>query len=268
MIAVVTVLLYSVGQKGADIRTAGEFYAKTLHALDHQSKSGSAETEDKQEISRAMSARLQEAAQLAKDKANAKAPKPDPPSQLVGVGSAAEGARDEKSVAGRKKFRPAGAETPAKKESEEDHEAEVELNSILKKSPSKPNLPLHIRLAARTRTNGSSLPVIIFSKSYCPHSKRAKGILVDKYLIDPPPFVVELDLHPIGRQLQDLLKESTGRSTVPNVLINGVSVGGGDEIGALDAKQTLIETVKDLGGKKILGVRQRAKEDEKDHGLR
>lgn len=139
LIAVVTVLLWSVQRKASDLRSAGDFYAKTLHALDHQSNSGgSAEAEDSQAVSRAMSERLQEAAQLAKDKANAKAPKPDPPSQLVGVGSAAEGARDEKSVAGRKKYQPAGAQAPTK-ESEADHEAEVELNSILKKSPSKPS---------------------------------------------------------------------------------------------------------------------------------
>jgi glutaredoxin len=113
----------------------------------------------------------------------------------------------------------------------------------------------------------SPLTVIIFSKSYCPHSRRAKGILLEKYIIDPAPYVVELDQHPLGARLQAVLADSTGRRTVPNVLINGVSVGGGDEIAELDTSHTLIEKVKDLGGKKMLDVRLRPLEDN-NHGLR
>jgi glutaredoxin len=41
-----------------------------------------------------------------------------------------------------------------------------------------------------------SATVIIFSKSYCPFSAKAKRILVEKYSIVPAPFVVELDQHP------------------------------------------------------------------------
>ena len=119
--------------------------------------------------------------------------------------------------------------------------------------------------------------VIIFSKSYCPHSKRAKNILLGKYIIDPPPFVVELDQHPIGLQLQALLADKTGRRTVPNVLINGVSIGGGDDVADLDAKKTLIDKINELGGKKIISAKERpvdapgpapAAEAPAGHGLR
>ena len=120
--------------------------------------------------------------------------------------------------------------------------------------------------------------VIIFSKSYCPHSKRAKNILLEKYIINPAPFVVELDKHELGPQLQARLAELTGRRTVPNVLINAVSIGGGDDVAELDVKQTLISKVKELGGKKMVDVRERpAEEEEEDsepeakpepHGLR
>lgn len=89
------------------------------------------------EESKAMQQRLKEAADSAKEKANAKAPKPDPPSVVVGVGSAAERASNERGVAGRKKFSVGGeAQESVKEESEEEHKAEVELNAILKKSPS------------------------------------------------------------------------------------------------------------------------------------
>ena len=58
-------------------------------------------------------------------------------------------------------------------------------------------------------------PVIIFSKTYCPHSQAAKNLFLRAYKIVPAPFVVELDDHPHGAELQDLLAKRTGRRTVP-----------------------------------------------------
>jgi glutaredoxin len=110
--------------------------------------------------------------------------------------------------------------------------------------------------------------VIIFSKSYCPHSKRAKDILLDKYIIDPAPFVVELDQHPLGLNLQGRLAELTSRRTVPNILINGVSIGGGDDVAELDTNKKLVDKIKELGGKRMLQVQERPiKKDKESHGL-
>jgi glutaredoxin len=95
------------------------------------------------------------------------------------------------------------------------------------------------------------LPVLIFSKTYCPYSKKAKGILLDKYTIDPPPYVVELDEHPLGAAIQDRLAVLTGRRTVPNIMVNGKSIGGGDDITALDNEKKLISTIKEYGGKGV-----------------
>jgi glutaredoxin len=63
--------------------------------------------------------------------------------------------------------------------------------------------------------------------------------------------VVELDEHPMGPYLQDELEEKTGRRTVPNILINGVSIGGSDEIVDLDTKDKLIGKFLDLGNKRV-----------------
>jgi len=93
--------------------------------------------------------------------------------------------------------------------------------------------------------------VIIFSKTYCPHSRKAKDIILTKYNITPLPFVVELDEHPLGRGLQAELASITGRKTVPNVLINGKSIGGGDDVEKLHLEGKLIETVKSMGGKRV-----------------
>jgi glutaredoxin len=95
------------------------------------------------------------------------------------------------------------------------------------------------------------LLVIIFSKSYCPYSKRAKGILLEKYTITPEPFVVELDEHPLGPHLQDYLLKKTGRRTVPNILVNGVSIGGADDIVSLDNEDKLVAKVRDLGQARV-----------------
>ncbi len=88
---------------------------------------------DDEEVAKQMAERLKEAATVAKNKANAKAPKPDPPSALVGVGSAAEGA--EKGAAGRKIAVDEEKQEPIVEETEEERELEAELNNILKKAP-------------------------------------------------------------------------------------------------------------------------------------
>ncbi|KAF4770821.1 hypothetical protein HAV15_012744 [Penicillium sp. str.  len=126
-------------------------------------------------------------------------------------------------------------EEKAKREREEkerkEAEAKTELNAILKRAP-----------------------IIVFSKSYCPYSKKAKLILLEHYSIEPKPFVVELDKHPLGPYLQALLAQSTGRRTVPNVLVSGKSIGGGDDIVALDQSDELASTLRQMGGKWIVDV--------------
>jgi glutaredoxin len=133
--------------------------------------------------------------------------------------------------------------------------ARHELQSILKKSP-----------------------IIIFSKSYCPYSKRAKNILLDLYEITPKPWVVELDqmteMVPkkkstngdedegqeatLGKKVQDLLQSLTGRRTVPNIMINSQSLGGSDEVVKLDRENELSEKIKQMGGKRIVSVERKA----------
>lgn len=68
----------------------------------------------------------------------------------------------------------------------------------------------------------------------------------------PAPYVVELDKHSLGPGLQSALYKSTGRKTVPNILINGKSIGGGDEVEALHENRELIDKVKSMGGKRIM----------------
>lgn len=75
-----------------------------------------------------------------------------------------------------------------------------------------------------------------------------KDILLNEYQITPQPWVVELDMHPHGRELQDYIGQVTGRRTVPNVHVAKTSRGGGDEFRALKADGTLAETMQQWGG--------------------
>lgn len=88
----------------------------------------------------------------------------------------------------------------------------------------------------------SKSPVVIFSKSYCPFSKKLKHLLKTEYHISPPPMIVELDTHENGKELQDHIGKETGRFTVPNFIIDGQSRGGADDIIALHDNDELIDS--------------------------
>ncbi|KZF26333.1 glutaredoxin [Xylona heveae TC161] len=230
----VAVLVFTILYLTADARQArdSDFYQKTVHAMDaHNGKDTEAAD---------VGQRLKNAEAAAKKAADAAGEKHK--EAVLGVDKEPLELDDEieKSVAGRKKMNkaekwevtPAGgkeAKPSPPALSPEEEELENELNDILKRSP-----------------------IIIFSKTHCPFSKKAKHILVEKYKIVPPPFVVELDEHRLGSQLQDILEKMTGRHTVPNVLINGKSIGGGDDVEELDTSNTLIDKVKQMGGKRIM----------------
>ena len=79
-------------------------------------------------------------------------------------------------------------------------------------------------------------------------------VIFGKYKIVPEPYIVELDEHELGPQLQDQLLRMTGRRSVPNILINGKSIGGGDDVVALHEKGDLIKTIKQFGGARMVEV--------------
>lgn len=86
--------------------------------------------------------------------------------------------------------------------------------------------------------------------------------MLDRYNIEPKPHVVELDEHPLGDKLQALLADMTGRRTVPNILVIGKSIGGGDQMQELDESGTMIKTLKSLGGTRITSVKRSSPQTE------
>ncbi|KAH6682165.1 glutaredoxin [Plectosphaerella plurivora] len=237
LIGVVFILFYT-SRLGSDDahRNKLDFWDRTVEGLDKnqqalpyngaKDKDGDGNIDaDDELLAKQMGDRLKAAEEQAKEAANKKAPRPDSPSKVVGQGNSAAHQGDA----------DAGKPSPAAAEPVSDDPAavqrravEAELNGILKRSP-----------------------VIIFSKSYCPFSKRAKTLLLEKYNILPAPFVVELDEHEMGKSLQAYLGEKTDRTTVPNILVNGVSIGGSDDIAELDAASKLVAKIVDLGAGRV-----------------
>lgn len=229
LIATIIVVLFYVS-RGAHQTQNSDFYTKTQQALEEKQHQEATRLRNAESVA----SRLKAAEEQAKNKADER-------------DKAVHGENKKSNIAGRIEVDgdkvPGVAQQGGKQrdqaailehETMEDHEVELELNAILKKSP-----------------------VIIFSKSYCPYSKKAKHILLDKYNIVPEPYVVELDLNPLGQQLQALLGKSTGRRTVPNILVQGKSIGGGDDMEELDETDTLVAKIKEMGGSRITEVDHR-----------
>lgn len=157
---VVTMLFFTSHLRSTtepDTRNIQDFYHKTVNAMDKARNGGSrspgqavVDSKTGKEVGRTpkdkdadgnvdadddilaneMAERLQAAEQKAKELANAKAPnKPDRPSEIIGVGSSAEG-----------QVTKAGEEAVEAKEevlgeTDDEHEVEVEMERIMKKAP-------------------------------------------------------------------------------------------------------------------------------------
>ncbi|CDO69141.1 hypothetical protein BN946_scf185042.g43 [Trametes cinnabarina] len=92
----------------------------------------------------------------------------------------------------------------------------------------------------------SRYPLVVFSKTYCPYSQRAKTLL-ESYHLTPPPKVVEVNVRSDGPQVQAILARLTGRRTVPNVLLKGKSIGGSDELHQMHEDNRLKELFENNG---------------------
>ncbi|KAL9377201.1 hypothetical protein Peur_031321 [Populus x canadensis] len=95
----------------------------------------------------------------------------------------------------------------------------------------------------------SSHQIVIFSKSYCPYCKRAKGVFKE---LNQTPHVVELDQREDGHNIQDAMSEIVGRRTVPQVFIDGKHIGGSDDT---------VEAYESGELAKLLGVASEQKDD-------
>lgn len=74
----------------------------------------------------------------------------------------------------------------------------------------------------------------IYTKWGCPYCSRAKALLESKGAV-----YEEYDITMGGPKRAEMLERAPGRTTVPQVFIDGMSVGGSDDLAALNAQGKL-----------------------------
>ena len=72
--------------------------------------------------------------------------------------------------------------------------------------------------------------IIIYSGPNCPYCVRAKALLKKKGAA-----FEEVDVKADTVRFEEMLAKSNGKRTIPQIFINGVHVGGCDDLHALDA---------------------------------
>ena len=70
----------------------------------------------------------------------------------------------------------------------------------------------------------------IYFISWCPYSQRALALLASKDV-----DFEAIDLTHDADELEQQMRERTGRTSVPQIFIDGQHIGGYDDIAALDA---------------------------------
>ncbi|KAJ7502376.1 thioredoxin-like protein [Mycena galericulata] len=98
----------------------------------------------------------------------------------------------------------------------------------------------------RVRELNEQYPLVVFSKSYCPYSKRAKALLAT-YDLSPPPKIIEVDLRDDATQVKHVLTRLTQHATFPNVIIRGKSLGGSDQLQAHHGDKSLRRMLEGAG---------------------
>ena len=71
--------------------------------------------------------------------------------------------------------------------------------------------------------------VEIYTKMFCPYCVRAKRLLGEKGV-----DFEEYDITLGGPQRAEMIQRAQGRTTVPQVFIDGTHVGGSDDLAALE----------------------------------
>ena len=69
----------------------------------------------------------------------------------------------------------------------------------------------------------------IYTKAFCPYCTRAKRLLESKGV-----GFEEFDITMGGERRTEMLQRANGRTTVPQVFIDGRHIGGSDDLAALD----------------------------------
>lgn len=83
------------------------------------------------------------------------------------------------------------------------------------------------------------MPLVeIYTKTFCPYCWRAKHLLEGKHV-----EYKEISLDLGGEERQRMIERANGRTTVPQIFIGGMHVGGCDDLVALERAGKLDELI-------------------------
>ena len=71
--------------------------------------------------------------------------------------------------------------------------------------------------------------VEIYSTTFCPYCARARAVFESKGV-----KFEEIDLYEFPEKRQEMIRRAHGRTTVPQIFIDGEHIGGSDDLAALD----------------------------------
>jgi glutaredoxin 3 len=71
----------------------------------------------------------------------------------------------------------------------------------------------------------------VYTKAFCPYCTRAKALLNAKGAA-----FEEYDITMGGPQRAEMIERAGGRTTVPQIFIDGAHIGGSDDLAALDRR--------------------------------
>lgn len=86
------------------------------------------------------------------------------------------------------------------------------------------------RSARDGTTNEQMAAIEIYTTPLCPYCWRAKRLLKSKGAV-----FTEIDLWRHPERRAEMQQRAPGRTTVPQILVDGRAIGGSDELAALDA---------------------------------
>jgi glutaredoxin 3 len=89
-------------------------------------------------------------------------------------------------------------------------------------------------MKARGRRPPAGALVAVYTTPLCPYCWRAKRLLQQKNV-----EFTEIDLWQEPGRRSEMVQRAAGRRTVPQLFIDGQSIGGSDELAALAAKGEL-----------------------------
>ena len=84
--------------------------------------------------------------------------------------------------------------------------------------------------------------ILLYTMGHCPYCKRAKALLREKGVRD----YEEFDLEVVPGKRAEMIAKSGGRKTVPQIFIDGIHVGGADDLFKLDAAGGLDRLLTDM----------------------